>query len=402
MTFFMSTAFLNERLGLPQSRIDAQYILKENGLYLAQRRLSDWYEAKKKGELTAAWFCDDARVLATIALGTLNLVPIRTIAAAGDPEPFRYMVDHRAVNQGIVIGHYDSQLQKPGQILKGCGGAGVKEKRMGAHKMAPADEATGYVDRHIDTPDAALQTLITAKRMAELSNKSVTAALLDTSTYHAIPIGFFSEGGKRYSGVIQLNDLNGGQPILITPENLSQIDMAILPPEMQKLFANNQRLCAQYEETGFLNQFKESQRIQNPSLVMITTSAVPTGVRYPNLHYPNMVFKIVLPLKKVEDDGEPFFTLDSRELNKVIAQTHYPLSHTLSAKPGGVFHDTKTLLIETPNIMASVGIVDKLKKRDWFMKWVQGEGGNIIVAEIHSGHTTEAYNIDTLKGNWAR
>lgn len=198
-----------ERLHFPQYEINAQYLLKENNTPLAQSRLKEWYKAKANGELTTVWFCDDARLLASFALGTFNILPIRTIAAAGDPKPFRHMIDHPSVQQGVVLGHYDSDLQMPGEILRGCGGEGVKMSRLAVTKRAPRDEAAGFVDRHINSPDVVYQTLKSAWRIAQLSKdgKPILAGLWDSATYQIIPIGFFNKRGKEYAGITHLMSL---------------------------------------------------------------------------------------------------------------------------------------------------------------------------------------------------
>lgn len=393
---------VRERLHFPQYEINAQYLLKENNAPLAQSRLKEWYKAKANGELTTVWFCDDARLLASFALGTFNILPIRTIAAAGDPKPFRYMIDHPSVQQGVVLGHYDSDLQMPGEILRGCGGEGVKMSRISVTKMGPRDEAPGFVDRHIDSPDVVYQTLKSAWRIAQLSKdgKPILAGLWDSATYQIIPIGFFNKRGKEYAGIIPFNELKNKQTQLITPETLLQISEDILPQEMRKLLMRNQQLCKEYAESVFFKQFKESQKVQDPPLVMITTSAVPIGVRYPGLHRPNTVFKIALPYEKSENSGGSF-SLNAEEVNKVIAQAHYPIGESIEAQKGHPFYNTKTLLIETPNIAASQEIVKKLVRKDWFMKWIQEKGGKVIIAEKHSGKISQIHDLDILNGTYS-
>ncbi len=391
---------VRERPHFPQREITPRYLLNENTLPLARKRLAEWIDAKARGDLTAVWFCDDARLLASFALGSFNILPIRTIAAAGDPKPFKYMVDHEAVKQGIVLGHYDSDLQMPGEILKGCGGEGVKEKRMAVGRMAPADEAPGYVDRHIDSPDVVYQTLKSAWRIAQLSKdgKPILAGLWDSSTYQIIPIGYFNKQGKEYTGIIPFDELKHKQSQLITPEILSQISEDILPAELRHLLMRNQQLCKEYSESAFFRQFKESQKIQNPPLIMITTSAIPVGVRYPGLHKPNTVFKIALPYEKTEQyNREGSFTLDNAEVKKVIAQAHYPISHCLSAQHGEAFYDTKTLLIESPSLDASRDIINRLRTKEWFVEWVGSKGGKVIIAEVHRGNVTQIQGVDVFQ-----
>ena len=383
---------------LPSHReINAAFLSKENHSSLALARLKNWKEAKAEGQLVETWSCDDARVSVATALGTFDLLSIRTIAAAGDPKPFKYMIDHPSVKFGVTLGHYDSSLQVSGEVLPGCGGEAEKAKRINVVEAAPDDVAQGYVDRHIESHDVVYQTLRTAWKTAQLSNsgKPILAGLLDTITYRIIPIGYFNGNGREYIGIIPFDEVAGKQRQIITPELLSEIDISRIPPALQRLLINNRNMSDQLVHTPIFEEFRKSQKVQNPPLVLVSTSVIPIGVRYPGLNTPNTVFKAGLPFVKSDEGGAQ--TLEEADIKRVIAQVHYPISHTLTAKEGQVFYGTRTILIETPKMEMSQHIMGELRRRDWFKKWEIEKGGKIIIAEVQSGKIQSIQDVEPRK-----
>ena len=389
----------SEALQIHKPEISVKFLSSENNSPLAKLRRRRWQELKdnKNGELTAVWFCDDARLLASFALGTFDILPIRSIAAAGDPEPFRYMLDHQSVGQGMVLGHYNSDLQQPGKPMRGCGGLEGKRRREHITEAADADVAHGYIDRHIEHSDVVVQTLKSAWKAAQVSKtgKPILAAIWDHVTYQIIPVGFFEQNGRTYTGIIPFNELRKTQVKGITPEELVQISREILPDKLRKLLINNEQLTTTYTSSPIFKQFKESQKIQNPPAVMITTSSVPLGAQFPDLAQPNMVFKVLLPLERTENyDEDGSFSFDPKEVKKIIAQAHYPIAHALSAKPGEDFYDTTTLIVETPNMEATKYLAGELKKRAWFKEWIRKKNGKLILIEMRQGEVKHI--TDTL------
>lgn len=387
---------LVENLKRIREPINARFLKNDNCLPLVEDRLARWAEAKKDGKLTAMWFCDDARLIATSAFDTFDILPIRTIAAAGSPEPFQHEINHSSIGQGVVLGHYDSSLQQPGKPLSGCGGLGVKEKRKDIINKGKVREAVGYVDYQIESYDVVYQTLKTAWKVAQTSNtgKPVLTCLWDHTTYQMIPIGYFDEK-KKYEGIIPFEELTSEQKKIITLDDLREIDRSNLSAPLQELLSRNAEVVGKAsQQVDQFAQFKESQKVQDPPLVMITTSPIPFGARYPSLHRPNTVFKVSLPFQKTPDytiDGS--FVFPEEEIKNVIAQAHYPLSHALTAKRGGNFYSTKTLLIETPSIDASYYVLGELKKLAWFREW-EAQGGKVITAEIKSGRVLRIQDVE--------
>jgi len=371
--------------------INAKFLLHENGLVRAQKSLQKWYQAKDEHHLTAVWFCDDARLLASTALRTNSIVPIRTIAAAGDPSPFKNILTHEAVQQGVVMGHFDSMQSR--EYPTGCGGEMAKEKRVGhPHPESNRKKVLGYIDHHIETPDVVRQTLKSALNMSRLAgNKPVLAVLWDHATYSIVPIGIFSEGGNKFEGMLGLDEIRSSNDRRISVHDLVALGSDKIPPSLRTLIAKNDEFM---QKRGF-QDIAKINAVQNPSTVMITTSIVPMGVRYPSLaDKPNSVFKIALPYAKADDFAESGeFVLERNDVDTVIAQTEYPIGHCVEAKNGQPFRDTKTIVIETPSIEASRAIYAEMRKQKWFKKWKNEKKGAVTLVEVHHGKVTSAEDV---------
>lgn len=374
-----------EQLRPRPREINVDFLLNDNGSLEARNRVGEYKLAKITGQLTDVWFCGDARLMATIAFGTRNIRPIRTIAAAGDVDPFQYIANHQGSKQAVVLGHFDSTLQSGEGPLVGCGGLLERRKMDLTEEFAP-DTAHGYVKHNVDSPDVAFQTLKSAWRLTEFTDKPVLAGLWDHSTYQITPIGLFDRGKRVSESIIPLKDIvhNRTKEINIREMTVPLDIEELLNPELSKLLENNREIGEQLARD---EAFRNSQKVQNPPLLMITTSVVPIPSRYPSMQSPNVVFKVLLPFAK--EQSEQGFSLSTEDLEFAISQSHYPISHTIAAQPGRPFSDTKTILIETPDIRKSMDISAELRKRDWIRLWEE-KGGKIIVAKVKSGITEVA------------
>lgn len=365
--------------------ITPKFLYSENRGSTALRRLHEYKEAKANGEHTDMWFCDDARLVATYAFGSHKLRPIRTIAAAGKVEPFSNIAQHRSSKQGMVLGHFDSSVQHTDGPLLGCGGL-MERAKLNLAGHYETGTAPDFVKHHIDSPDVIFQTLKSASRLATVADKPILAALWDHVTYQVMPIGFFDHNKGIYRGIVPAKDLrdpNSFEGINIM-DMIEPLDLrGVLPEELDQLLKNNRRISRRLAED---QGFRDSQKVQDPPLMMITTSVVPFGARYPSLGKPNTVFKVLLPFVKGKETPDTFH-LEKKDMELAIAQGHYPISHTNKAQEGQPFANTKTILIETPNIEASNEVASELKKRKWIKEWRSKKGGKILVAQVRSGVT---------------
>ena len=205
----------------------------------------------------------------------------------------------------------------------------------------------------------------------------------DHITYQIIPIGLFDRGNRISESIIPLRDIVQNRVRTINIKDVTEpLDLrGLLNDELNRLLRNNQRIG---ERLSRDEDFKSSQKIQNPPLLMITTSVIPFTARYPSLDSPNTVFKVLLPFVKETNKPEQF-VLSDKDLQSVIAQSHYPISHTVVAQPGEAFSDTKTILIETPEMKKSLDIANALRQKQWIKDWEEKKNGKIIIAKVTSG-----------------
>ena len=371
-----------ERISRRPQEITTDFLLSDNNSRLASEKIFGYKEAKKAGKSTIAWFCSDSRLIATVSLDSPNIIPIRNISAAGQADPFRYIATHPGSGQAIVLGHFDSTMQSGDGPMLGCGGHLVRMKMNFAEKF-DRDTAHAYVKYHVDSPDVAFQTLKSACRLSAFTNKPILAGLWDHITYQIIPIGLFDRGNRISESIIPLRDIVQNRVRTINIKDVTEpLDLrGLLNDELNRLLRNNQRIG---ERLSRDEDFKSSQKIQNPPLLMITTSVIPFTARYPSLDSPNTVFKVLLPFVKETNKPEQF-VLSDKDLQSVIAQSHYPISHTVVAQPGEAFSDTKTILIETPEMKKSLDIANALRQKQWIKDWEEKKNGKIIIAKVTSG-----------------
>jgi hypothetical protein len=383
---------MSEGIPLRLPEITTEHLLNDNNSYRARERIGEYRLAKLAGNLTDVWFCGDARLMATTALGSRNIRPIRTIAAAGQVDPFKYIASHEGSKQAIVLGHFDSTMQSGDGPLIGCGGL-LERKKMDLTENFARDTAHGYVKHHVDSPDVVFQTLKSAWRLTEFTNKPILAGLWDHSAYQITPIGLFDRGKRISETIIPIKDIVNNKVRDINIKDITEpLDLeGLLNEELSMLLAHNVQIG---EHLAFDEAFRSSQKVQNPPLLMITTSVVPIPSRYPSLESPNTVFKILLPFAK-ENNKPGQFYLSDKDLEFVISQSHYPISHTIKAGPGQAFSNTKTILIETPEMRKSLDIANALRKRPWIQNW-EGQGGKIIIAKVKSGITQGAVELQKI------
>ncbi len=380
-----------ERLLTRPPEITANYLLSENRRPEALTRMHEYMEAKANGQLTDGVFCSDARLLGTLALGTYKIRPTRDIAVAGRINPFKYIATHDGSKQIVVAGHYDSTTQKADQPVDGCGGLMALAK-MNLMENFAGDTAQGYVKKYVKSPNVTFQTMMSSAKLTQYTDKPVLAVLWDHITYQITPIALFDRANKRYKGIISQEELfkapekfkNINIMDIIEPLNLS----GLISEELTQLLKNNEQLVEKVTENQV---FMSSQKIQDPPLVMVTTSVVPFTARYPSLAMPNMVFKVLLPF--IKEGGGSGVSIEPEYTEFAISQAHYPISHAVTAESGQAFFDTNKILIETPDIRTSLQIAEEFKKRPWFNEWEEKKNGKIIIAGVKSGVTEEINEI---------
>jgi len=188
----------------------------------------------------------------------LAIASISTIAASGETEPFKYLLNHPSIGRAVVLGHYDGDEVNKIPV-SGCGGLHGKNQQLKTSRTLfpeiEADDLDEFISQ-IEHTDVFLQTHLIAQKVAQLRKDPlpIIAAVVDHLTYQINPIS------------LTLQE-NGSLHTVINPE-LS------IPPTRRK----NEKVA---KFLGRDSAFRESQKRQNPQAVVLSTSPIPIAISGP-------------------------------------------------------------------------------------------------------------------------
>jgi len=389
---------MNEYLQRRSLEITPDLLLKENRL--AIKNITGWQEAKerKQGELTLVVLCSDARLNSVLLFGNKLVASVSSIAANGESEPFKYLLNHGAIGQVVVVGHYNGEQVRVGESVLGCGGLVGKDQIIkGKKTVAEGDDLGEYLNK-IEAPDAITQTVEIVNKIARLTDQPIFGAAVDHITYKALPVAqsTIDEEGIRhtiYNREAYKSANERTMPIPVIPEEK-------LDPQFAILLEKNSKLSSKLKKS---EEFKRNQRMQNPPAVILSTSPLPLALRYPKTFgRPNSGFVVRLPFSKKPDEFdsegliEGKITITKKYLKEAVAQLRYPIEHATDAIQGHDFFDTKVFIIETSSLELSTQIAQRLVTEQKFIrKWLQVKGGKIIASEVKSGKTTQSQYFST-------
>lgn len=382
-------------------KISLQSLLAANKSELASNNISKWQEAKKRpGGLTLVILCCDARLQSTLMFDDLAIASVSTIAASGETEPFKYLLNHPSIGRAIVLGHYDGD--KVNEVpVSGCGGLHGKSQQLKTGRTlfpdVEADDLNEFISQ-IKHADVFLQTHLIAQKVAQLRKEplSITAAVIDHLSYKINPVSWML---KEDNSLHTVTD----PELRVKPDKrknqLPIISLDSLDKNSASFLKRNEKVV---ELLGQNDDFRKKQKTQNPQAVVLSTSPIPIALRYPSIFgKPNSAFVVRLPFSKkvaqieVDDVKGDNIKITRSYLAAASAQVKYPLQEALKHVDEGAFSDTKTLIIETPDIVASQEIVEYLVSLKLVKEWIEKKRGQIIVAEVRSGRTTN--NVYTYK-----
>lgn len=336
-------------------------------------------EAKRWGERAGIVLCGDARVDLSAALNRVEIITFSSIAGAYPMEPLEYALDHSGVGPLFILEHHDGTNGIP---LTGCGGLAEKHKfATGEFEIVEEDDLDKYVKEDIKHDDVFGQAMVQAMQIAQLTNKPILAGTVDHVSLRVHPFAIIEENGKKVTSSVRLDKWfdtdfiyqKGALPVL----SLDQI-----PSEFRRILGRNEGLVCDYSS---LPGFRESQKVQNPYALVISTSFIPAALRFPDVFgLPNRVFELTLPFKKANKQ----ILIEADQARKVIAQSKYPISHSAKAKPGEDFSNMHLVMIDTPSLDLSRQIGQELVNEEWMQQWMAKRPENQVwVSQIRSGIT---------------
>lgn len=387
-----STPSLRER------SISPQRLLEDNQSEIAKNNILKWQEAKNKpGGLTLVILCSDARLQSTLMFDDVAIASVSTIAASGETEPFKYLLNHASIGRVIVLGHYDGDKSKDVPV-KGCGGLGGREEQLKSQTPLFPDESKDLEEfiKQIQTADVFLQTHLIAQKIAQLRDDSlpIIAAVIDHLSYKINPVSL-TLNEKGSIATVTNSELK------MSPDKrknqLPTISLDSLDEDSALFFKQNGKVV---ELLRASDDFRIKQKTQNPQAVVLSTAPIPIALRDPDIFgEPNSAFVVRLPFSKqvaereVDDVQGANLKISKKYLANAAAQIKYPLHEALEHINEGAFSDTKTLIIETPDIAVSQEIASYLTKLKLVKEWMEKKGGQIIVSEVKSGKTSDNIHV---------
>ena len=111
--------------------LTAQLLEDDNHSYESSENRRVWQSNKHEGKMHVVFGCGDARNLLTSPEKSYGLL---SIAAVGEVEPFKQILEYEGVQDVVVVSHFDGEettienMQNDG--LPGCGGLGEKLKML--------------------------------------------------------------------------------------------------------------------------------------------------------------------------------------------------------------------------------------------------------------------------------
>lgn len=341
-------------------------LLQDSESFQSIEAVGQWREAQERGTQTMTDACSDARVSVRHALNGHNaLVSITGIAASQPLIPYRFAATHPGVHNILTVGHLR------------CGGLAALAQLQNSNAR-PFGGAYDYVSSQIKSPDVVVQTTRTARHLAYLSNRPTLAMVMEHETEQLYPVAFFTERGYSYQASFSMDDLADQNLDRIYQGNfMPEFNEDWLPGDMQALMEKNRKqVKSNMDNPGFI----ESQKVQNPHSILVSTSIIPASNRYTEVFgKPNTCFAIRLPLVKEPDNG---FTIDPVQLRHVINQADYPISHSMEGH--GPFNRTRRLIIETPDISDSKRIADAFVSEPRVNEWIEKYNSHIIITQLQS------------------
>ncbi len=363
---------------------DPRILIEDNRSKAAQRHIAGYRAAKDGENLTEVEGCSDARANAGVLIPRDDIIFRPSIAAAGDRSVFKYIITHPATKQLIVLQHYDGSTVTDKDHPTGCGGLGAKKQRLATKENPTGSRLLAFIDR-IHNPDVYSQAYREALAVAQITDKPILAAALDHLTGLIHPLVVFKNNGRTIDASVPFYKFN--DPAYIYRKGIPDLPDDQIPASLVDILKTNR------EQVAVLNReypdFAQSQKIQNPAAIILTTSLLPTNIRYPGTFGRlNTNFGIEMPI--IKDDGV-MRGIDRRAFDQdVLAQLEYPINNASTAQSGHGGHGFDSmhrLIIETPNIELSRAIGTEIASLPWMQKWLALPHNQIWVGEVITGQT---------------
>lgn len=364
-------------------------LLDDNHSQQSLALTKEWREKRDGGDLIIEDPCGDAR---PITARPQDILRLPSIAASGSIEPF-YSAYVGSQSKAIIEKpHYSKFLFVPGKIPMGCGGNGAKQTMMRDGKDSVEGDIGNYVAENIPHADVIINSIFRAQNLAQITDKPILASAQDHITGEVKPLAWFQKTPRdtiEYDTAISLNWLfsDNYDPAKIYENGIPELDRNRLPDVFQQRLNEYDKYIEQLQEE--FPDLEDTQRVQNPKTIVLSTNIKPLGIRYPRIFgLPGSAFETRFGRERTE--GEDSLQEDS--LREGLNQTHYPILHSVLNHGDDTKDFSKTIrvLIETSDLNLSLNLACELADKPWMQKWMDLPNHKIIVAQARGGETTKA------------
>ena len=358
----------------PKERITPASLYEDNHSPEGKAGRGIWEQTRNK---FLVWTCSDSRVIVPNPTST---IVIRSLGAGIETELFEELIENPDIPGLIILGHHAGTMEDRGtkkRNLKGCGAQAVKAEHTEAGKT-PQSDVEEWVCNHLEHADLVNQVSSKAKdALSKIKRQIYIAGGSEDHLDGTIELfALFQKGRADQFADPHLNDLQ-------LPPNLRDYITRYSADQfalMHRFFGNQTEIdnlpLAQRTLAGALRE--NSQLVQNPEMLTITTDIRPIEIRYPHTWKPNRIFQISVPGKK--NSSQEGVLVNQDQIKGVIDQVHYPVAH---------FSALNTILITTGRLRDSLSIADHLMDRKWFEKWIAAGEHQLLIGQIKDGELEE-------------
>lgn len=348
MTEFERPHIINlqvERARREHAIITPELLFEDNHSSEAQESMGQWIENYRNGNIILVWKCSDARVVNPSPINTMVLA---TVAATDDPRTYSRLLAEAPFKAAAVIGHF------------GCGALGEKRKMDEEQGNELKKGIFKRVEEKIETHDEIIQTRTSARHVAGFTTRPVIGIVQNHRTLENHTVGIYGSSEDEQASTIAELIQNSQQ-------------------RKEELFAENPQLY-------------ETQEVQNPTTIVLTTDPQPIEVRYPNLFgKPNSAFQLLVPRESKSLEAR----IPIKGLRIAADHSQYPTIHAIqNYEKGGAFADTNTIFIETKLWTKSEYIAGHLLGRQFIADFLSlSPDHQIIIGETRKGKLQENVTI---------
>ena len=364
--------------------ITANDLLADNKSPRAQEYNAGWYERREKGEFWLEWGCGDARFI----LLWKNAYHLRTITSGGQRTPYLALLTNHSI-QAIGIGvHYDKEETEahPGEPPRGCGGLGLKAALDRGESIDTSNGVAHFADRYIWSQDPVMQCITSASITARLSGKPVIAYAQDHLSGTVKPLATFSRSGRDVVTAVPLDFMLPGRydPKRIYEHGIPELVQGETPDEYHD-YLSEKKAEASILLQLYGEQLRNMQKVQNPDLVVLSSSARPFRIKYPSIgERLGSKFQVSLPRERID---ETRIRVRKEDIQDAINQLHYPVSTHLKnhGDPSLPFGRDFNIFIEVEEWERGMELYNELRATDWIGEWLKFPEHKIIIGQVNNG-----------------